>query len=97
MRRPVRVWLVVVGVRPEGEAVLDGVPGGERAGIRPAPDPGDEDAPAGIAGEDGRKPVDELRGGVVCLRQAVRFSARIFCRRETPDSSISTPKDARNC
>ena len=28
---------------------------------------------------------------------SVRFSTRIFCRRETPDSSISTPKDARNC
>ena len=28
---------------------------------------------------------------------SVRFSARIFCRRDTPLSSISTPKDARNC
>ena len=28
---------------------------------------------------------------------SVRFSARIFCRRLTPDSSMSTPKDARNC
>ncbi len=28
---------------------------------------------------------------------SVRFSARICCRRDTPLSSISTPKDARNC
>jgi len=28
---------------------------------------------------------------------SIRFSARIFCRRFTPDSSISNPKDARNC
>ena len=71
MRRPVRVGLVVVGVRPEGEAVLDGVPGMQRAGVRPAPDPGGEDAPAGIAGEDRGKAVNELRGGIVRLRQAV--------------------------
>ena len=44
----------------------------QRAGVRPAPDPGGEDAPAGIAGEDGRKPVNELRSGIVRLRQAVR-------------------------
>jgi hypothetical protein len=37
MRRPVRVGLVVVGVRPEGEAVLDGVTGMQRAGVRPGP------------------------------------------------------------
>ena len=33
MRRPVRVGLVVVAVRPEGETVLNGVAGMQRAGI----------------------------------------------------------------
>ena len=68
MRRPVRIGLVVVGVRPEGEAVLDGVPGVQRAGVRPAPQAGGQDALIGLPRQDRSEPVNELCRGIVRLR-----------------------------
>jgi len=44
MHRPVRVGLVVAEVRPEGEAVFDGIPGVQRAGVSAAPETGGQRA-----------------------------------------------------
>ena len=67
MSRPVSVCLQIIGIRPEQEAVLDDVPGVQRADCRPAPDPSSENAPIGIRSQDGGKAIDEQRGSFIRL------------------------------
>ena len=72
VRRPVRVGLAVIAVRPEGEAVFNDFPALHRPDVGAAPDTGREDTPVGVVRKDRRKPVNELRRTVIRLRQHVR-------------------------
>ncbi len=65
--------MVIIAVRPEHKPVLNDLPVPYRSAIRPAPHGGSQHTPVGIAHENGGKPVDKLRRGIIRLGHLIRI------------------------
>ena len=90
MRRPVRVGLVVVAVRPEGKAVLHRVARPQRTCVRPAPDSGGEHAPVCISKDEG----EAVARTALTTTRAMGLTDSMFSSKKASTSILDTEADS---